>query len=220
MSTKTAATTNTLHIALHMLHIKSHYMIIMWSLSLFVLNKTDSFACHLFLLVLFVFVLVSLVLSSLSWCVVLCAFHLRRMQWISLPLFLCSPELTLARSIVGWHFKHQTIFQRCFCNLEYFIMHTFCVRRVCVCLQFYFSFALFIATVLLLSLLLERFRASHSHSTSWSSSSPPPPPLPPLLLSLLPFRTLLSNQNPFQQTYWMNNGVKGLLFCKMRHLLL
>lgn len=89
--------------------------------------------------------------------------------------------------------------------------HFLCIVCVCVlCLQFYFSFALFIAMLLCrycLNAFMLRIRTQllfHRHRRRRRCRS--------LLLSLLPLRMLLSNQNPFQQTYWMNNGVKGLLF--------
>lgn len=171
----------------------------MWSLSLFVLNKTDSFACHLFLLVLFAFVFVFVPFRSfivVLTCVVCISFASYAMN--NFAHFFLSLSRAHTRSFarwlafVGWHFKHQTIFQRCFCNLEYFIMHTFCVSVGRVFLQFYFSFALFIAMwlLLLLSLLLERFHASHSHSTSCSSSSSSSPAPQPLLLLLVVFATV------------------------------
>lgn len=184
---------NKLHIALHMLHIKSHYMIIMWSLSLFVLNKTDSFAV-LFVLFPFFWLVGSFVrsfslVSVFRCCLVCISFASYAMNKFTtsfssssshsklssaLPVSLC-----LSFLLVGSHFKHQTIFQRCFCNLEYFIMHTFCVFRVFAILFIFYFFHFCLLFLLRCCYRLNAFMLYIRIGAVAAAAAPPFPLLPP-----------------------------------------
>lgn len=87
----------------------------------------------------------------------------------------------------------------CFCNFIFRSLFSLRCGCCCCCRCCLNAFMLRIRTQLLVHHHRRRRRRHRSRCCCcW--------------LSLLPFRTLLSNQNPFRQTYWMNNGVKGLLF--------